>query len=68
MTLPDNEVTLVFGETTDDAQQIEKAYIRFRGRNIGIADILKRMSNVVMLWKEHPEQLDLETVEGCLTS
>lgn len=68
VTLPANQITVVFGETTGDAQQIEKAYVRFRGKNVGIEDILKRMSNVVMLWKKHPEQTDLETVESCLTS
>jgi hypothetical protein len=65
--LPANELTIAFGETTGDAEQIEKAYVRFHSRNVGIADILKRESNAVILWKQHPEQTDLDTVTSCLT-
>jgi hypothetical protein len=64
--LPANELTIVFGVNTDDAVQIEKAYVRFHARNVGIADILKRYSNAVLLWKEHPEESDLVTVTSCL--
>jgi hypothetical protein len=64
--LPANELTIAFGENTGDAEQIEKAYVRFHARNVGIADILKRYSNAVLLWKQHPEQSDLDTVTSCL--
>jgi hypothetical protein len=64
--LPANELTIAFGENTGDAEQIEKAYVRFHSRNVGIADILKRYSNAVLLWKKHPEQSDLDTVTSCL--
>ncbi len=65
-TLPANELTVAFGETTSDAEQIEKAYVRFHSKNVGISDILKRYSNAVLLWKQHPEQADLDTVTSCL--
>jgi hypothetical protein len=65
-TLPANEVTIAFGQTTEDGEQIEKAYVRFHSRNVGIADILKRYSNAVLLWKEHPQEGDLDTVTSCL--
>jgi hypothetical protein len=65
--LPANELTIAFGANTEDAEQIEKAYVRFHARNVGIADILKRYSNAVLLWKQHPEQSDLDTVTSCLT-
>jgi hypothetical protein len=68
VTLPANELTIAFGDNTGDAQQIEKAYVRFHSANVGIEDILKRLSNAVMLWRQHPEQTDLETVESCLLS
>lgn len=64
--LPDNQLTIAFGETVDDAMQIEKAYFRFHAQNVGIEDILHRRSNAVMLWKEHPEEHDLDVVEACL--
>jgi len=64
--LPANQVTIAFGETTDDGDQIEKAYVRFHSKNVGISDILKRYSNAVLLWKQHPEQSDLDTVTSCL--
>src|SRR3954447_1648533 len=64
--LPANAVTIAFGANTGDAQQIEKAYVRFHARNVGISDILKRYSNAVLLWKHHPEQSDLDTVSSCL--
>jgi hypothetical protein len=66
VTLPANELTIAFGETTSDAEQIEKAYVRFHTKNVGISDILKRYSNAVLLWKQHPEQTDLDTVTSCL--
>jgi hypothetical protein len=64
--LPANELTIAFGENPNDGEQIEKAYVRFHARNVGIADILKRYSNAVLLWKKHPEQSDLDTVTSCL--
>jgi hypothetical protein len=66
---PDNFVTVVFGDNEDDAKQIELAYHRFAFRNVraGLADVLKRERNTVMLWHRHPQDPHLETVNGCLS-
>ena len=61
-----NTVTIVFGETEEDARQIELAYTRAAGQNIGIGDVLARRLNVVLLWREHPSDEQLETVADCL--
>jgi hypothetical protein len=61
-----NRVTVVFGETEDDAKQIELAYHRTAAPNVGVSDILGREGNVVLLWKEHPADDDLRTVAECL--
>ena len=64
----DNSVKVVFGETESDAEQIQLAYEHFAFANVkkGLADVLKRSANVVMLWHEHPQDGDLSLVEGCL--
>lgn len=64
--LPDNEVTVVFGQTIDDANNIDQAYVHFHAKNVGIADVLRQQGNAVMLWHEHPSDQDLSLVEGCL--
>lgn len=61
-----NTVTVVFGQTEEDAHQIELAYTRAAGRNIGIGDVLARRLNVVLLWREHPSDEQLGTVADCL--
>jgi hypothetical protein len=62
----DNSVTIVLGKTEADANGINDAYRRFRGRNIGINDVLHQQGNVVMLWRLHPSDSDLARVTGCL--
>jgi len=64
--LGDNAVTVVFGATTADANNINDAYHRFKGKNVGIDDVLRQQGNVVMLWHEHPQSPDLTLVTGCL--
>jgi hypothetical protein len=66
--LRDNFVTVAFGETEDDAKQIELAYHRFAFPNVrkGLADVLKRDRNAVMLWHQHPQDRNLSLVDGCL--
>jgi len=66
--VPGNSVTIVFGQTLDDANNIDQAYVRFHAKNVGIADILRQDGNVVMLWQRHPEDAQLTLVQGCLTS
>jgi len=64
--LGQNFVTMVFGQTLVDADNINEAYHRFRSKNVGIDDVLRQQQNAVMLWHEHPSDADLSTITGCL--
>ena len=66
VTLAGNQVTVSFGETVADADNLDQAYRRFRSKNIGIDDVLRRQGNAVMLWHEHPEDTQLGTITSCL--
>ncbi len=61
-----NFVTISFGDTLDDAQNLDQAYRRVHARNVGIDDVLRLQGNAVMLWHEHPSDDDLSLVQGCL--
>ena len=65
--LADNEVTVSFGETVADADNIDQAYRRFKANNVGLDDVLRRQRNALMLWHLHPEDTDLTMITGCLT-
>jgi hypothetical protein len=62
----DNEVTVVFGATVADADNINQAYHRFHSENVGIDDVLRQQANVVMLWHQHPSDADLARITSCL--
>lgn len=64
--LSDNSVAVVFGQTEDDARQIQSAYERAAAPNVGVGDILARRFNVVLLWRNHPSDGQLETLADCL--
>jgi hypothetical protein len=64
--LPDNFVTIVFGQTIHDADNIAQAYVHFHAKNVGIEDVLHQQGNAVMLWHQHPSEEDLGEVTGCL--
>jgi hypothetical protein len=64
--LIDNRVTVSFGETVADSDNIDQAYRRFKATNVGIDDVLRRQGNAVMLWHVHPQDSDLATITGCL--
>ena len=64
--LGQNFVTIVFGQTVVDADNINDAYHRFRAKNVGIDDVLRQQQNAVMLWHEHPSNADLSTITTCL--
>ena len=64
--LAGNFVTVVFGATVADANNIQQAYTQFAGKNVGLADVLRQQANAVMLWHEHPSDADLALVKGCL--
>ena len=61
-----NRVTVLFGETEADADNIEQAYHRFKAGNVGLSDVLRRQGNALMLWHVHPQDADLATITGCL--
>jgi hypothetical protein len=61
-----NEVTISFGLDEAEAQRLDQAYRRFRGRNIGIDDVLRPKGNAVLLWEAHPTDQQLSTTDGCL--
>jgi hypothetical protein len=63
---PHNQVTISFGLDSAEAERLATAYRRFRGRNIGIEDILRPDHNAVLLWKAHPSSEDEGTILGCL--
>jgi hypothetical protein len=64
--LPDNAVTVSFGQTLDDATNLDGAYRRFHAENVGIDDILRTQENAVMLWRVHPTDTDIATITDCL--
>lgn len=64
--LRDNAMTLVFGQTQGDADNIDAAYRRFHASNVGIDDVLRQQGNAVMLWQQHPSDSDVAIVTGCL--
>jgi hypothetical protein len=66
--LPDNRVTVSFGETLEDADNINQAYLGVHAPNVGIADVLRQQQNAVMLWHLHPSDADASTITGCLKS
>jgi hypothetical protein len=61
-----NQVTLSFGLDGNEAERLATAYRRFRGRNIGIEDVLRPDHNAVLLWQAHPSPEDEATIHGCL--
>lgn len=66
--MPDaNAVTVLFGQTSDEANNLADAYRRFHAKNVGIEDILRTKGNAVMLWQLHPSASDESNVSDCLT-
>jgi hypothetical protein len=63
---PGNRVTIVFGETDSDADNIALEYRRVAAANVGIDDVLRQQGNAVMLWHIHPTDAQQNTITGCL--
>jgi hypothetical protein len=61
-----NQVTISFGLDGNEADRLATAYRRFRGRNIGIEDVLRPDHNAVLLWQAHPTPEDEATIHTCL--
>jgi hypothetical protein len=64
--LADNFVTIAFGLTVGDANNISQAYVHFHARNVGIGDVLRQQGNAVMLWHSHPSNTDAKLIQDCL--
>jgi hypothetical protein len=64
--LPGNQVTLAFAQDRKEAERIVRAYQRFRGKNIGLTDVLRPTHNVVALWQAHPSDAAIQTIQDCL--
>jgi hypothetical protein len=64
--LLENEVTLSFANDRQEAERIVRAYQRFKGRNIGLEDVLRPTHNVVVLWALHPSDTAAQTIHDCL--
>jgi hypothetical protein len=64
--LPANAVTMLFGESPDEASNLADAYRRFRAKNVGIEDVLRTTNNVVLLWQLHPSASDEAKIADCL--
>lgn len=64
--LATNSVTVAFGDTVTDADNINQAYHRFHAKNVGIGDVLRQQGNAVMLWHAHPADTELARITGCL--
>jgi len=64
--LSDNFLTVVFGKTVQDADNLDAFYRRVAAENVGIDDVLRQDQNAVMLWHVHPSDADLSLVTGCL--
>lgn len=62
----DNLVTLSFGLDRNGAESIVRRYQHFRGKNIGLEDVLRPTHNAVLLWALHPQAAYEQTIEGCL--
>lgn len=62
----DNAVTILFGQSPEEANNLADAYRRFRARNVGIEDVLRTSNNAVLLWQNHPSATDESNIAGCL--
>lgn len=64
--LADNAVTILFGQSAQEANNLADAYRRFRAKNVGIDDVLRTKDNAVLLWQLHPSAPDESNVQDCL--
>jgi hypothetical protein len=62
-----NTAIVSFGTDRDGAERIVRAYQRFRGKNIGLLDVLHAEGNAVILWAIHPLDDHVKAIEDCLS-
>ena len=65
---PGNALTIAFGENSDDALAIQRAFRRFAPKKLRphIADVMRTRSNAVLLWTITPSVEEQSKVDGCL--
>jgi hypothetical protein len=62
-----NVAIVSFGNDRDGAERVVRAYQRFRGKNIGLLDVLHAERNAVILWAIHPLDEHVRAIEDCLS-
>ena len=65
---PGNAVTIAFGENSDDALAIQRAFRRFAPKKLRphILDVMRTQKNAVLLWTVTPPLEEMNKVFGCL--
>ena len=65
---PGNALTIAFGESSDDALGIQRAFRRFAPPRLRphIDDVMRIQKNAVLLWTVTPPAEEMDTVFGCL--
>ena len=61
-----NRVTVSFGDTVKNAQDLDGIYRSVHAKNVGIDDVLRVQGSAVMLWHTHPSESDLARLLSCL--
>lgn len=65
---PGNALTIAFGESSDDALGIQRAFRRFAPKSLrpNIDDVMRVQKNAVLLWTVTPPLDEMNKVFGCL--
>jgi hypothetical protein len=65
---PGNALTIAFGESSDDAVGIQRAFRRFAPKSLrpNIDDVMRVQKNAVLLWTVTPPVDEMNNVFGCL--
>lgn len=65
---PGNALTIAFGESSDDAFGIQRAFRRFAPESLRpkIDDVMRVQKNAVLLWTVTPPLDEMNKVFGCL--
>jgi hypothetical protein len=65
---PGNALTIAFGESSDDALGIQRAFRRFAPKSLrpNIDDVMRVQKNAVLLWTVTPPVDEMNKVFGCL--
>jgi hypothetical protein len=65
---PGNALTIAFGESSDDALGIQRAFRRFAPSRLRphIDDVMRVQKNAVLLWTVTPPLEEMNEVFGCL--